>query len=109
MRLTIEHLIELLTLLSGRYTINACGGKVRLVARDLPGDAVAVLTPPVRGIMLLIYDLSKPDAIGHARDLLAEHWSSVVEPVAWPDGTVELVQRQVPACDRRPVTLNPAV
>lgn len=99
---THEHLAELLGALSGHYHSNLCDGRVRSVARDLPGAAVAVVCPPVNGVILVICDLRKPDAMAHLRDLLREWWTSCSEPILFPDGTIELSARALPLVDHRP-------
>lgn len=100
--LTMPEMAQLMTAFSGQYRFDLFGGRVRCLARDLPGDAVAAICPPRDNIMLIIYDLRKPDAPGHVRQLLREYWESKGEPVAFPDGTVEIVQRAMPRVDRGP-------
>lgn len=100
--LSQDDLSELLASLCGHYRFEVAGGRVRAIARDLPGTAVAVVCPPRNGVMMVMYDLRKPDAMGHLRDLIREWWTSTVEPVAFPDGTVEMMARILPQVDLRP-------
>lgn len=100
---THDHVSELLSALGGLYRARLCDGLVHTVSRDLPGDAVAAVCPTQDGKLLVVYDLRKPDALGHARDLVCQWWTSVVEPVAYPDGTVELMERPLPHVDVQPL------
>ena len=93
---------ELMSALCGQYSFEIGDGRIRALARHLPGDAVAVICPPRNGVLIVIYDLRKPNAMGHLRDLLREWWRSALEPTAYPDGTIGLAPRELPPTDLRP-------
>jgi hypothetical protein len=104
--LTPDHLAELIAALSGQYRFQLCGGRIHAVVHELPGTAVASISTMPDGTLLVIYDLRKPDAMAHLRDLLRQWWTSTVEPVAYPDGSVELQSRALPRVDLLCVDVN---
>jgi hypothetical protein len=95
--LTPEHLTDLLIALDSRFVVEFAGGAIRVIGRNLPNQAVcAILPPQPDGVLRLVYDPNKPNALEHTRTMLAEWWESFAEPVAFPDGTVELVRSPCP-------------
>lgn len=95
--LSAAEMHELTTVLSSSYEMDLCGGAVRLITTELPGDAVSVLvrqsTPsdPARSHrMVLIIDLEKPLAHRHARQMISEWRAGFLEPHVEDDGSVDL-------------------
>lgn len=93
-----EHLAELLAALDSRFVVQFANGAVRVLGRDL-GDTPAVcaiLPAQPDNILRMVYDPNKPNALCHMRAMIEEWWESFAEPVAFPDGSVELVQAPCP-------------
>ena len=104
--LTHDDVAQTLAALCGNYTLDV-GRTVRTIGLSLPGKAVCAILPDLGdGITRIVYDLDKPHALAHTRAMLREWWASFREPVAYPDGTVELVRRVPPRTERGPVTLS---
>lgn len=95
--LSAEQIGDLLDALCGSYDVSFPFGELRLLSRSLPGKAVAAVLPDVGdGVLRVVYDTSKPNAFGHTQAMIREWWESYREPVAFPDGTVELLNRVLP-------------
>lgn len=95
--LTYSQVGELLDALCGSYDVDLPCGRVRLLARFLPGKAVSAILPDLGdGLLRLVYDTSKPNAFQHTQAMIREWWQSFRDPEVFPDGTVELVERVVP-------------
>lgn len=93
-----EHLAEVLTALDSRFVAQFAGGAIRVLSRSLPGKAVcAILPEQPDNVLRIVFDANKPNALCHTRAMLEEWWESYAEPVAFPDGSVELVR---PPCPR---------
>lgn len=87
-----EHMSDLLTALDSRFVAQFAGGAIRLLGRTLPDDAVcAILPAQPDNVLRVVYDPNKPNALCHTRAMLEQWWESFAEPVAFPDGSVELV------------------
>src|SRR5690242_16237538 len=92
-----EHLTDLLTALDSRFVAQFADGAIRVLGRDLPGPAVCAILPSLRdGVLRIVYDPNKPNALRHTRDMIQDWWESFAEPVAFPDGSVELVHPPCP-------------
>lgn len=104
--MTQEDIERTLVALCGRYTLNV-SESVRIIGASLPGNAVCAILPPLGdGVMRLVYDEHKPHALAHSSAMLQEWWESYAEPVAFPDGSVELIPRPIPPLPRGPVDLS---
>lgn len=94
-----EHFAELLAALDSRFVALFAGGAIRLLGRDM-GDTPAVcaiLPAQPDNILRVVYDPNKANALSHTQAMLQEWWESFLEPVAFPDGSVELIR---PPCPR---------
>lgn len=74
---------SLLTFLSGEHVVELCGGKAWLYCTQLPGDTVSAAAQTEDGLLHLFIDPSKPDAHGHARQMVRE-WTGVDVDCAAP-------------------------
>lgn len=93
--LTHDDLEHAFAALTGEYTIDV--GPIRLIGASLPGKVVCAILPPLGdGIVRVVHDLDKPNAVAHTRAMLKDWWESYSVPVAFPDGTVELVRQACP-------------
>lgn len=94
-----EHLAELLTALDSRFVAQFAGGAIRVLGRDLSNTPAvcAILPAQPDNVLRVVYDPNKANALSHTRAMLQEWWESFAEPVAFPDGSVELVH---PPCPR---------
>jgi len=96
-----------LTALCGSYDTQVGNCKIRLLARWLPAGAVCSILPDLGdGILRIVYDLSKPNAFRHAQAMVGEWWESLRQPVAFPDGTVEMLNLPSPRPDEGPVRIS---
>lgn len=101
-----RNIAELLSALCGSYEVVLACGKVRLLARRLPGNAVCVILPEAPdGILRLVYDTAKPDCFGQTQALVRDWWESFAEPEVFPDGTVEMLRRVCPEVPEGPVQI----
>jgi hypothetical protein len=57
-------------------------------------------------VLRIVYDPNKPNALCHTSAMLAGWWESFAEPVAFPDGSVELVPQPCPLPADRDVELQ---
>ena len=91
------HLAEVLTALDSRFVAQFAGGAIRVLSRSLPGPAVCAILPALPdNVLRIVFDANKPNALCHTRVMLKEWWESYAEPVAFPDGSVELVRPPCP-------------
>lgn len=63
---------DLLSFLSGEYTVELCGGKAWLYCTQLPGDSVSAAIQGDDGVIHVFLDLDKPLAYAHARQMLRQ-------------------------------------
>ena len=104
--LSAEDVQSLLTALCGSYDVNIGSGRVRLLARALPGGAVCSILPDIGdGILRLVYDVAKPNSFQHVQSMVRDWWESFREPVAFPDGSVEFLQLPCPRAGEGPVRI----
>lgn len=105
-----EHLAELLTALDSRFVAQFAGGTIRVLGRDLSDvpAVCAILPAQPDGILRIVYDPNKPNALCHTRAMLEAWWESFAEPVAFPDGSVELVAMPCPRASEEDVELSTA-
>jgi hypothetical protein len=101
-----EHLTELLAALDSRFVVQFAGGAIRVLGRSLPDNTVCAILPALPdGVLRIVYDPNKPNALCHTRAMLEEWWESYAEPVAFPDGSVELVSVPCPRAGEGDVDL----
>lgn len=97
---------EILRTFCGTYDVDLQGGRVRLLGRSLPGKAVCAILPDAGdGVLRLVYDANKPNAFAHAQAMVREWWLSDLEPIVFPDGSVELINRPCPELEPGPVCI----
>lgn len=92
-----EDLTDLLTTLDSRFVAEFANGAVLLLGRDLDGAVCALVPDLGDGVLRIVYDPNQPNALLHVQTMMAQWWESYAEPVAFPDGTVELIR---PPCPR---------
>jgi hypothetical protein len=63
-------------------------------------DVQSILTT-----LSLVYDIAKPNSFQHVQSMVREWWSSFQEPVAFPDGSVELLQLPCPRAGEGPIRI----
>ena len=98
-----------LTALCGSYDVelDAMEFKVRLLARMLPGGAVCSILPDLGdGVLRIVYDVSKPNAFMHTQAMIRQWWEHLRQPVAFPDGTVEMLSLPCPRAGDGPVRIR---
>jgi hypothetical protein len=61
---------DLLSFLSGEYTVELCGGKAWLYCTQLPADTASAAVQCGDGVLHVFLDLDKPGAYAHAREML---------------------------------------
>jgi len=104
--LTSKNVQAVLTTLCGSYDVDIEGCRIRLLTRWLPGDAVCSILPDLGdGILRIIYDTGKPNAFRHAQQMVREWWEGIREPVAFPDGSVEMLNLPSPIPGDGPVRI----
>jgi hypothetical protein len=104
--LTVEDVQSILTTLCGSYDVDLGFGRIRLLARALPGGAVCSILPDLGdGVLRLVYDIAKPNSFQHVQSMVRDWWGSFQEPVAFPDGSVELVQLPCPRAGEGPIRI----
>lgn len=102
--LSSDDVQSIMTALCGDYDFDIGRNKVRLLARSLPGGAVCSILPDLGDhVLRIVYDLSKPNAFRHAQAMVGEWWESFRQPVAFPDGSVEMLNLPCPRPDEGPV------
>ena len=105
--LSSREIHALLSALCGNYDAELPGGRIKLLARSLGGKAVSAILPGIGdGVLRIAYDLNKPNAFAHAQAMIRDHWESYAEPVAFPDGTVEMLSRVCPEPEAGPVRVT---
>lgn len=105
--LSAESVQALLTTLCGEYDVDFGCGTVRLLGRSLPGNAVCSILPDIGdGVLRLVYDVSKPNVFQHMQEMVRAWWADFREPVAFPDGSVELLSLPCPRAGEGPVRLS---
>lgn len=103
-QLTSQTVQAILTTLCGSYDVELEGCKVRLLARALDGDAVCSILPDIGdGVLRIVYDLAKPNAFKHTQQMVREWWATLKEPVAFPDGSVEMLNLPCPRPGEGPI------
>jgi hypothetical protein len=104
--LTVEDVQSILTTLCGSYDVDLGFGRIRLLARPLPGVAVCSILPDLGdGVLRLVYDIAKPNSFAHVQSMVREWWESFQEPVAFPDGSVELLRLPCPRAGEGPIRI----
>lgn len=102
-----EHLAEVLAALDSRFVAQFAGGAIRVLGRTLPGAAVCAILPGQPDqVLRVVYDPNKPNALSHTRAMLEQWWESYAEPVAFPDGSVELVRPPCPLASEHDIVLQ---
>lgn len=95
--------------LCGSYDVEleAVGARVRILARALPGTAVCAILPDLGdGVLRIVYDLAKPNASRHTQFMIKEWWEALRQPVAFPDGSVEMLTLPCPRAGEGPVRVR---
>lgn len=102
-----QHLAELLAALDSRFVAQFAGGAIRVLGRDLSGTPAvcAILPPQPDNVLRIVYDPNKANALCHTQAMLREWWESFAEPVAFPDGSVDLVPAPCPRAGEADVDL----
>lgn len=104
--LTSDRLGAILTALDSRFVAQFANGAIRLLGRSLPGEAVCAILPDQGdGVLRMVYDPNKPNAACHTGAMLREWWESYRVPVAFPDGSVELLPQSCPSPRREQTVL----
>src|SRR3712207_971911 len=95
---------SLITTLDSNFVALFADGAKRLLGRKLPGDAACAILPNARvGVLRLVYDPNKTDVMLLLRVMLQNLYESYAEPVVFPDGSIELVNRPFPTTPEKPV------
>lgn len=94
-----DNLAQLLAALDARFVVLFSSGAIRVLGGDLSDTPAvcAILPTQPDGVLRIVYDPNKTNALAHTRAMLAEWWESYAEPEVFPDGTVEFLR---PPCPR---------
>lgn len=70
--------IELMGLLSGEYVTTLAGGRIVVICTHLDGSAACAMARH-SGVLYVFVDLSKPDAMRHARAMVRSEVGDVCD------------------------------